>query len=256
MDTQLSYKKFGDYKRNIVFLHGFCEDSRMWNEFIDEAGLNAISIDLPGYGGSTQFDVTSLKDMAEKVHNTIEKLRITDYIIAGHSMGGYVAMEYLARYEDKLKGLALIHSHPFADSEERKEQRRRSMEFVDKYGVEVYAKQFFPKLFSTEHRDNFAIHSLSLRATQLSQSTIMNSLQAMIDRKDHSDTYKNAEIPVMLVAGTQDSLVNLKSVTEISVEPKRSMIKIYDHVGHMSMFEKPNALRSDLRRFIEFCELQ
>jgi pimeloyl-ACP methyl ester carboxylesterase len=255
MNNILSHTAFGQKKVELVFLHGFCEDSRMWSEFIEDSQFNAVAVDLPGYGSSEDIKFTTLKDMADKLHQTLQELKVSDFILVGHSMGGYVALEYLANYPDELRGLALIHSHPFPDGEERKDQRQRSIEFVEKYGVEAYAKQFFPKLFATENRDNFAIHSLSLRATQLNKQTIINSQHAMVKRKDHSETVEKADIPVLFLLGTQDNLVNLKSATEIAVAPERSMIKIYEHTGHMSMFEKPNTLRNDLKKFIEFCEM-
>lgn len=251
----LAYNKFGKKNFDYVFLHGFCEDSRMWTDFIKNSGFNAITIDLPGYGNSSEIEVESLASMAEDVHTTMENLGISDFILAGHSMGGYVAMEYLSKYPDQLKGLALIHSHPFADDDIRKTQRRKSIEFIDNYGVEAYAKQFFPKLFATENKNNFAVHSLSLRATQIPTSTVIDSLEAMIKRKDHRHTFCNSTRPVLQVLGKEDNLINFKSNLELSVEPELSMIEIYDYVGHMSLYEKPTLLRDSLRKFLEFCQI-
>ena len=253
--SMLGCKKYGKKDFEFVFLHGFCEDARMWSEFIEEFGGNAISIDLPGYGDSSHMEVTSLEEMAAQLHHTIQELGVKDFILAGHSMGGYVAMEYLSRFPENLNGVALIHSHPFADDDERKDQRKKTIDFIENYGVEAFVKQFFPKLFAAENQDNFAIHSLSLRATQLPLDTVINSVKAMMNRKDHLETYKNSPLPVCMIIGKEDQLIHFRDCVEITVEPRQSMVEIYDHVGHQSIFEKPQLLRSSLRKFQEFCKV-
>jgi len=82
----------------IILLHGFLESLDIWDAFSDQlsAHFNVLSIDLPGHGETGSFgEAHSMALMAECVNAVLDHLRVEQCIVAGHSMGGYVAV-YLA----------------------------------------------------------------------------------------------------------------------------------------------------------------
>jgi len=254
MNKHLGYLEFQNDGPKAVFLHGFFEDARMWQDFLVDQPFHSMAIDLPAYKSSDSFDFLEMNQAANLVHQLVQKKGWKKYYLFGHSMGGYVGLSYLQAFGNELLGLGLIHSHPFADSEEKKAQREKMVGFVEKFGLGMYAKQFFPKLFAKEYNDNFWIHTLSLRATQLSQKAIRQSLLAMKDRKDQSELLKETKVPVLQIIGVQDTLVEVDRTIEASRFPEYSMVEIYPNVAHMSMFESPKTLSKSIRKFIRFCE--
>jgi len=253
MNKTLGYLEFPNDGPKAVFLHGFFEDARMWQDLLPDLPFHSLAIDLPAYKSSEDFDFINMDQVAELVHQLLVKKGWKKYYLFGHSMGGYVGLSYLKLYAEELIGLGMIHSHPFADSDEKKAQRDKMVSFTEKFGLGMYAKQFFPKLFAKEYNDNFWIHTLSLRATQLSNKAIRQSLIAMRDREDQMELLKSTDTPILQIIGVQDSLVDVDSTIEAGNLPEKSMLEIYPNVGHMSMFEIPKTLDKSLRKFTQFC---
>ncbi|HRI60038.1 MAG TPA: alpha/beta fold hydrolase, partial [Saprospiraceae bacterium] len=133
----------------LVLLHGFCEDATVWDGFIAPLNnLRIIRIDLPGFGGS-DLPVTSGMDVyADAVCAVLNDLSIETCVLVGHSMGGYAALEFAEKYPERLAGLSLFHSHPFEDTPERKEARRRGVEMLQSGKLDLYVAQLFPGLFA------------------------------------------------------------------------------------------------------------
>ena len=142
------YKTFGKGPV-IVLLHGFLESSTMWKKLIPEFSKNnfLVTIDFPGHGKSGVISEThSMELMAEVVHELLKELNIASATFIGHSMGGYVALAYAELYEKEAEKLILLNSTPQADSEERKENRDRSIEIVGKV-PEAYISMAIGNLF-------------------------------------------------------------------------------------------------------------
>ncbi|MAZ96226.1 MAG: alpha/beta hydrolase [Flavobacteriales bacterium] len=137
----------------LVLLHGFLEDSRMWDGMIshfESKGL-VVCIDLLGHGKSGSLSSNhSMEKMAETVFAIVHHLELQKPIILGHSMGGYVGLAYAQNY-DQLGGLGLFFSTPHADSSERKIMRDRSEKLVRSY-KDAFIRTAIPQLFSEELR--------------------------------------------------------------------------------------------------------
>jgi pimeloyl-ACP methyl ester carboxylesterase len=254
MAQALPYREFKNGKTCLVFLHGLMEDARMWTDLLSDLPFYSVAIDLPGYGQAQDQTFDSIADAAESVELTLQKIEINSCVVIGHSMGGYVALSYLEKYPEKLLGVGLLHSHPFADSEEKKQERNKSIAFIEKFGLEIYAQQFIPSLFARSYKDNLAIHTLSLRATQQSQAGVIQSMRAMQQRTDRSSVVLSSDTPMLWVLGTEDHLVDLHRTLDVAAKSDQSMIEVYEKVGHMSMFEHSNVLYKTLIKFVRYCE--
>ena len=80
----------------IILLHGFCEDSRMWDDFLTQfPRRRIIRIDLPGFGQTELQEEHTISAMTHCVKAVIDHLDIKKCIIIGHSMGGYVSLDFV-----------------------------------------------------------------------------------------------------------------------------------------------------------------
>src|SRR5699024_7766244 len=107
----------------LILLHGFLENSRIWDPFIPalERTQRVITIDLFGHGASPSLsDIHEMETFADLVSFVMEALKIGSAKIVGHSMGGYVAMAFVESHPEKTQKLMLMNSSPSADSEARK----------------------------------------------------------------------------------------------------------------------------------------
>lgn len=240
----------------IVFLHGFCEDSSVWEDFISSFSENKIiRIDLPGFGGSELIENFSVELAADVVKAVLDFLEIKKCTLIGHSMGGYVSLAFAKKYPATLIGLGLFHSHPFADSEEKKINRAKSILFIQKNGHHHYIKQLFPNLFppSFASSNNFLINKMIHRASRFSKEGIIEGLQLMMNRPDQTMILQEIKCPVLFIVGRKDEIVPQEGSIEQTAMPDVSHIHLLDGVGHMGMFEAKKATQNIIQQFNKFC---
>lgn len=243
----------------IVLIHGFCEDRLMWEDFkqdLLEEKYKVITMDLPGFGRSSIQSDTSIDDYADAVLEVLAAAKVDECILIGHSMGGYTAMAIAEKRPEILKGMVLFHSHPYADSDEKKQARLRQIDFIHKYGHPLYVKQLIPKLFPKRYglSHPFDLDKLIHRAARYSEKGITNALTAMADRPDRSKVLENIACPVCFIVGDKDEAVPAdKSYRQLAL-PNIADVHILKGVGHMGMFEQKRNTQLIVRKFVAFCE--
>jgi pimeloyl-ACP methyl ester carboxylesterase len=227
----------------IVLLHGFMESSKIWKEFsaVLSKAFRVITIDLPGHGKSENLsEVNEMGAMADVVFRVLKNLRVTKCVMVGHSMGGYVTLAFAEQYPQLLKGFGLVHSHPFEDTPENRENRDRTIEVV-KNDKLPFMTQFFPSLFSPETRDKFQkdIDKLMNRAKKMPKEGVIGALGGMKVRTDKTEVLKNARVPVLFVIGMKDAKIPVDRSWEMVSLPERSEIHLFQDVSHMGFIEAP-----------------
>jgi pimeloyl-ACP methyl ester carboxylesterase len=139
----------------VLLLHGFGEDSRIWEGTIADLSKQFLLIvpDLPGSGPSQLMQgEISMESMAEAVleilKNEIPDLSAAPVnrkpVLIGHSMGGYITLAFAEKYPQLLKAFGLFHSTAFADSEEKKQVRQKSIAFIRQHGAAKFIEQSTP----------------------------------------------------------------------------------------------------------------
>jgi pimeloyl-ACP methyl ester carboxylesterase len=252
----LNYTDQGKGKtKTIVFLHGFTESLTIWNSFSEilSKKYRVICIDLPGHGKSPCLgEVHLMEDMAKALNNVINKLQPTPFVIVGHSMGGYVALSYAKEYTEKVKGLCLFHSQAAPDSPEVKANRTRTIEAVKQDHI-TFINQFIPDLFAPSNRERLK-SEIDLMKNEakvfLTKESIIASQEGMRQRKDQYDFLAKTNIPILFIAGKQDSRIPLEKVTEQLILPKHAEALILD-IGHMGYLEAPKETLSTLDFFAD-----
>ena len=242
----------------LVFLHGFCEDSGIWEDFkpdFIEENFKVITIDLPGFGQSDLLPENAIEDMAEAVATVIDKLNLPPFILIGHSMGGYVSLAFAEKYPNLLIGLGLFHSHPYADSEAKKEGRQKGINFIKEHGHVLFVKQLFPNLFTRKYArsNSFLIDKLTYQASNYQSESIISALEAMKNRPDRSMVLTQFSAPVLFIVGKEDTAVPADKSLEQTHLPQVASIHILEKVGHMGMFEAKKQTQLLIRQFAQFC---
>lgn len=242
----------------VVLIHGFGEDQTIWEDFIPmlPTDFQYITFDLPGAGRSDVMVKCSIAEMAEILKRLLEHLAVEKAIVIGHSMGGYVSLAFAEKYPNALHGLGLFHSHPYADSEEKKSARDKQSTFIERTGSIYYVKELIPKLFPKEFlRFNpLVIDKLIHRAAQFPPAGLRNALHAMRDRTDQTKTLQQLQVPVLFIIGKKDTLMAPEQAINQTVLPTISFIKIFQEIGHVGMFEAPRKTSKAVRAFLNYCK--
>ncbi|MBL7827129.1 MAG: alpha/beta hydrolase [Saprospiraceae bacterium] len=236
----LSPRMFESEGVPLVLLHGFCEDASVWSPMLEHlTDLPLVMIDLPGFGLSDMPVTPTVEAYADAVEQALDHLEIDRCVMVGHSLGGYVALEYASKYGRRLAGYGLFHSHPFADTEERIAARQRGIDMVLSGKRDLYVAQLFPNLFapafSAQHPE--VLNAVIAAGKSQRPEGIVAALNAMITRRDHQQTLKNATCPVLFLLGSEDTLVPLDTAWQTAMLPETSQVEVLEGVGHMAMFE-------------------
>src|SRR5690606_3168111 len=105
--------------------------------------------DLPGFGDDPAENAEpSIDLMADDIAKLLDLHQIPYAVIAGMSMGGYVALAFAERHKQRLAGLGLVSTHPFADTPETQQGRRAMIEKVRHAGTTPALEAVLPKMFS------------------------------------------------------------------------------------------------------------
>ncbi len=241
----------------LVLVPGFCEDSRIWEDWMSLfSGRKILRIDLPGFGSSDYFPNVTIDIMARIVKKAIDYHGIKKCLFIGHSMGGYVALAFAEKYLNNLHGLCLFHSHPFADSAEKREGREKSIEFIKNNGPVIYVRQVIPTFFAYNYIKGYQmeVNRLIHHAKNYSESAIIDALKAMANRPDRAHVLQNLNVPVLFIVGKKDQAVTFEqSLNQIHL-PKLADVRILPLVGHMGMFEATRETVKAVREFISTFE--
>lgn len=236
----------------LVLLHGFCEDARLWQPLLPALERERVLlVELSGFGASPLAPVAGVAEYAAAVADTLDALGVGRFVVVGHSLGGYVALELAAQHSQRLAGLGLFHSHPFADTPERVAARRRGLEMLHAGKRDLYVAQLFPNLFTPAY---VQAHPEVLQASiemgkRQSAEGIGAALEAMISRRDHCDTLRAATCPVLFLLGAEDQLVPLDSAWQTALLPPLAQVEVMQGVAHMGMYESPAACGEKLAEF-------
>ena len=240
----------------VVLIHGFCETSEIWKPLKNKLALThkVITLDLPGFGKSPlPTSAFSIMDIAEMVHSFLEDNDLLDCIVIGHSLGGYVTLALAERHPEDLKGFGLLHSTSLSDDEEKINGRNKTVEFVKKRGIEVFAESFVSQLFYVKNRSRLEneINEVTKVAASTNQDTMVNYMEAMRDRPDRSNVLKTFNQPILFIAGDQDSSAPIdKSRLQYEMIKRPSITELKD-VGHMGMYEATQECFITISQFLD-----
>jgi pimeloyl-ACP methyl ester carboxylesterase len=240
--------------RAVVLLHGFLEDSSIWQELATDLskGYRVIAIDLPGHGQSDSYGyIHEMEMMAKGVKEVLDFLGLWRVAIIGHSMGGYVALAFAEQFPEMLRGMVLFHSTALPDSPERKQERDRAIAAI-KHNHGKFIAGSLHRLFHPEWAGYHApqIEALEARASRMSARGIIDSLEGMKCRKNREMILQAAAYPIQFIAGQADPVVPIEDVKAQCQLPKRSVLTVLQHSAHMGFLEEPEQSKKAIRRFL------
>ena len=243
--------------RVVVLLHGFLGSHQIWENAIQSLSKSyrVIAIDLPGHGSTDCFGyVHTMELLAKCVKTVMDSLRLKKYVIIGHSMGGYAGLAFADMYPDNLRGLCLYHSTAYADSDEKKKDRTRSIKVV-KANHKIYTTEVIKNLFATKNIKYLKneIAFAQKIAAKTSKQSIIAALEGMKDRPHRDMILGLAHFPIMMVIGEHDNVLPPDQLLEQAALIKNKHILHLEHDGHMGFLESPRVSNNALKKFLRAC---
>jgi 3-oxoadipate enol-lactonase len=242
----------------LVLLHAFPLNADMWQPQLERvpAGWRMIAPDFRGFGpdappGSAQPALT-LDDLAADTDALLEALGIAEAVIAGLSMGGYVAFALCRRSPQRFTGLVLADTRSEADSPEGRDARLKMIELVKGRGPRAVADQMIPKLLGTttlQTRPEVA-EAVRRMIESASADAIASAVQAMLTRPDSTPDLERISWPALVLVGEEDSITPVAAAESMGRGLSRSRLVVLPAAGHLSSLETPDAFSRALEDFL------
>jgi pimeloyl-ACP methyl ester carboxylesterase len=237
----------------VVLIHGFCGNSHYWKYVVPHLVKKnrVLSVDLRGHGdSSTPRDCCEITDMAMDLGSLLDSLQIERATLIGHSLGGYISLAFAEIYPERLTGLSLVHSTAYPDSEEAKGNRDKGINKISNEGIVPFVNDLIPKLFSEKNESELInqVNFVKKIGYKTSEFGAIGALKAMKNRPDRNHILKNLQVPVLLVAGSEDRVIPIDKV--FSVDKGNIQQTVIEDSGHMSMLEQPEKLAAVLQNFL------
>jgi 3-oxoadipate enol-lactonase len=253
--VKIHYRERGEQNSNVlVLLHGFPLDSRMWNAPMEALSnrWRMIAPDFRGFGESGGTGPFTIEQLADDVHALVERLRPGKIVLAGLSMGGYVALAHVRKYQATLRGLILLDTKAEADTPEGKAGRDKMIAMVKEKGNKPIADAMLTKLIPEEAVKNRPqlVRELRQMMESTRPETIAHALAAMRDRPDQTEVLGRIVVPTLLIVGEKDGITPPDVMGTMQKKIPRSQMKVITSSGHMSPMEQPGQVNAAMEQFL------
>jgi len=239
----------------VVLVHGFPLDGRMWEQQVAALSdrYRVVAVDLPEFGKSASRGEFTMDSLAEAIHDHLVAINARPCVLAGLSMGGYIALAFAKKYPSDLVGLMLVDTKAEEDTAQAKEGRGKMIEVARTQGSKAIAEQMMPKMISEQRLKHSPAVVGRLREIMENcpAKTIEHALAAMRDRPDRTEMLASIAAPTLIIVGQEDAITPPKVAEEMKKQIPKAELVIVPGAGHMSPMEQPSLVTNAMRQFLE-----
>lgn len=237
----INYHIIGKKQRNtILILHGWGRSLQEWIPIARELSKDnkVVLLDLPGFGGSSFFkkDDAKILDYISLIDNFINKLKLKDIILLGHSFGGKLSV-ILSVKNKNIKKLILASPSGI---------EKKNLKVTFSFKIAAFVKKL--NFLIPKHLSNFLIGAMSSRDYKTAgelRSTFKN-----IVKKDVRSEAKNLNIPTIIVWGEKDKELPVYNAQLFRKHILNSTLRIIWGAGHFPHLEKPKQFIQILKEYL------
>lgn len=254
-DAQIAYEIFGGGPA-VVLLHPFPTCHEFWVPAAQSllSRYTVVIPDLRGHGDSGVGEgPATMEKHAADVARVMDDAGVGKAVIAGNSIGGYVAFEFWRRHRERVAGLALCDTRAQADTPEGRASRLQSVDEILERGSEpFFESQILRWMGETARAARPDLVSAVLKMMRKATPQALGMVQrGMAARPGSVPTLKTIQVPAMVIAGTEDFLTTVADAELMHHEIAGSSLKVLPKTGHYSPWEQPEEVGRLLRQFVD-----
>lgn len=255
-DIKLAYDDMGTGPA-VLLIHGFPLNRQMWQPQLKplaDAGYRVIAPDLRGFGASDAPAAGYSMDVfADDIIALMDALNIEQAVIGGMSMGGYVLMNLMERYPDRVRAACFIATRSNADDEAGRERRKAMAAEAERLGANPIIKIFAELLFAadTAQERPELIARVTSWMREANPKGLAGGLLAMRDRKDYTALLPSFNQPSLVLAGAEDLAAPGETAQTLISGLRGCQSQVIEKAGHMLNMEQPDLFNETMIKFLK-----
>jgi pimeloyl-ACP methyl ester carboxylesterase len=236
----------------LVLIPGLMCDGAVWEPLLP-ALRPVAACQVVDHGGAS-----SITRMAKQVLAAAPPR----FAVAGHSMGGRVALEVLRLAPARVLLLALMDTGYKARSggpagEEEARKRQDLLAIARSQGVRAMASRWAQGMVAPARLNDTALVEAIVSMFERKTADIFEcQIQALLARPDATPVLASASMPTLVLCGREDSWAPLSQHEEIAAQlPGKVLLRVVENAGHMSTMEQPEAVAQAMLDWLGQAEL-
>lgn len=235
-----------DPRRTLVLLPGLLCDDEVWAA--QQAALAERCDIVIGRCGV----LDRIEHMARHV---LEQVRAPRFALAGHSMGGRVALEVVRQAPDRVQALALLDTGtaPLAGGSAGDEERRSRLELLAlarSDGMAAVARQWAPPMVHPDVPGTPLFERIVAMVARSDPARYAAQIEALLHRPDAEPVLRSLRCPLLLLCGREDRWSPPARHQAMQALVPGAVLTLVEHCGHMSPMEQPQAVTDALGRWL------
>ncbi len=226
----------------VLFCHGSGGGHHHWLFQLKRLPetISPIAVDLPGHGRSEGAPTDKVSLYRDWLHRFKEALGLGPIVLAGHSLGGAIALDYALCYADHLSGLILVGTGG------RLRVLPSFLETLKTGNVPVELTEY---LYGPEVPDD--LYERGRQEVKSTEAAVYLADLSACDKFDVMEELHRINHPALILCGSNDQLTPVKYSRYLEENLPRGRFELIEGAGHMVMIEKPHAVNEAVARFVE-----
>ncbi|MEU9284480.1 alpha/beta hydrolase [Streptomyces sp. NPDC048275] len=236
----------------LVLIHGHPFDHTMWAPQITAFSptRRVIAPDLRGYGASPVVPgITPLATFAEDIAALLDDLGVTEFVLAGLSMGGQIAMECHRQFPQRIRGLVLADTFPAAETPEGRKARADMADRLLREGMRGYADEVLHKMVAPYADAEVAAHVHRMMTATPAEGAVA-ALRGRAERPDYRDLLTRVTVPALVVVGADDEYTPVSDAEAMHAALPDSTLRVVESAAHMPNLERAEEFNGALAEFL------
>jgi pimeloyl-ACP methyl ester carboxylesterase len=240
----------------VVLVHGFPLDHTIWDGQIGPLSqrCRVIAPDLRGFGDTEATPgKVSIEQHADDLAAMLDALGVVEpVVLAGLSMGGYIAFRFYQKYRRRLRGMILCDTRAGADTPQAATGRLESARRVEQEGPRVLADMMLPRMLApaTYNSQPEVVERIQQIILAGNAVGLAAAARGLAERPDFSAMLPEIDCPTLLVVGKHDAISTAAEMGVMARSIRGAKLVAIDGAGHMSPLEQPAEVAAAMEAFI------
>ncbi len=224
----------------LVFLPGLICDQRLWRDIID------------GLAGTVAPMVADLRlddSIAAMASRTLAAAP-PHFALAGLSMGGYVALEIMRQAPERVTHLALFDTSARADTEERRETRRKGIAMIGEGKFIGVSRGLLGQLVAPHHLGSPLADEVQAMSERVGGAVYVRQQTAIMGRVDSLPMLKDISVPTLVGVGELDKMTPFELAEEMAANIPGADLVQFPDAAHLPTMENPAPVVEAMKRWL------